>query len=164
MRNGEQAGFAYLGVLVMVALTSIMAYRLPLNLQAAAIREKEASLLFNGMQIAAAIRSYYQSGPVHGCYPTELSALLEDRREFRTKRHLRRLYPDPMQPLGEWGVKRDLHGRITGVYSLSDGRPFRQQGFPPEYDSFAGQQHYSNWVFTAIVSAQAATSPTACNQ
>lgn len=164
MRNGEQAGFAYLGVLVMVMVTSIMAYTIPQNLQARMMREKEATLLFNGNQIAQAIGSYYQSGPIQGCYPTDLAALLEDRREFRTKRHLRQLYPDPMSSSGEWGMKLDIDGRITGVYSLSNDLPYRQQMFPEGYDDFAGKSHYNDWAFIAPTGGQTAASPATCNQ
>lgn len=164
MRNGKQAGFAYLGVLLMVAMTGIMLYRLPQNLETTTVRENEATLLFNGMQIARAIRSYHQSGPVRGCYPTQWEALLEDRRAFRLERHLRQRYRDPMHPSGEWGIERDLHGRITGVHSLSTARPYRQKGFPAGYDSFAEKQSYRDWVFTATVDAQSTASPAICNQ
>ncbi|MGS0741050.1 hypothetical protein ACVBEF_04305 [Glaciimonas sp. GG7] len=93
---GKQGGFAYLSVIILVAVVSIMALQMSGTLAVRLNRDKEADLLFKGDQIAQAIRSYYESGPVPGCYPRNLEVLLEDRRNFKTLRHLRQIYRDPM--------------------------------------------------------------------
>jgi len=41
----------------------------------------------------------------------------------------------------------DSAGRIRGVYSADDGRPFRREGFPPEYKDFAKATSYRDWKF-----------------
>ncbi len=35
-------------------------------------------------------------------------------------------------------------GRITGVFSLSTLKPFKQDGFPREFVSFANTEHYTS--------------------
>jgi len=58
-------------------------------------REKEAELIFRGRQVVEAVRLYAARNP--GRYPQSLEELYE-------KRCLRRLYPDPMNPGGEWNL------------------------------------------------------------
>ena len=36
-------------------------------------------------------------------------------------------------------------GKIVGVRSASDLEPFKKDGFPEEYDSFAGAASYGDW-------------------
>lgn len=58
-------------------------------------REKEAELIFRGRQVVEAVRLYTARNP--GQYPPSLEELYE-------KRCLRRLFPDPMTPGGEWNL------------------------------------------------------------
>lgn len=180
MRNGKQSGFAYLSVLIIVAVMGIMALKISGDLSVRLIREKEANLLFNGDQIAQAIKSYYESGPVRGCYPPNLEVLLEDRRDFRVMRHLRKIFPDPMytpassqlgsqddtQPIsnGGWDLIRNESDHITGVFSKSAMEPFKQTGFSKGRKDFDGKSHYADWKFTARGSAVAPASPAVCEQ
>lgn len=106
-------------------------------------RERELELFFRGDQYRRAIAGYHNAG---GVYPKQLEDLLEDRRALFVRRHLRRLYPDPMT--GEpFELVRDTTGRIHGVYSSDDREPFRRAGFPPEYEAFEKATSYRDWKF-----------------
>ena len=180
MRNGKQPGFAYLSVLIIVAVMSTMALKLSSDLSMRLSREKEADLLFNGDQIAQAIKSYYESGPVRGCYPPNLEVLLEDRRDFRVVRHLRKMFSDPMQMRtgtqsgsqdnieaisnGGWGLIVNESDHIIGVFSKSKMEPFKKTGFSKGRKHFDGKSEYADWTFTAKGSAVAPASPAVCKQ
>ena len=58
-------------------------------------REKEEELIFRGRQVVEAVRLFLTRHP--GQYPESLKELYENR-------CLRRLYPDPMTPSGEWHI------------------------------------------------------------
>jgi type II secretory pathway pseudopilin PulG len=75
---------------------------------------------------ASAIKAYYNASPgTRKQYPESLEDLLLDKRQVTIKRHLRRLYADPMQPQvpasTAWDVERDVSGRIQAVYSRVQG-------------------------------------------
>jgi type II secretory pathway pseudopilin PulG len=114
----------------------------------AAQRDKEQELLFIGAQYRAALRSYRQAQIRGGLreYPASLEDLLKDNRFPGTRRHLRRLYRDPMTGTTEWGVVR-VAGRIIGVHSLSEGTPLKQAGFDIDDAEFEGAETYADWVF-----------------
>lgn len=108
-------------------------------------REKEKELLFIGKQFSKAIESYMQSGVGETQYPSSLSDLIIDRRLPVNKRHLRKIYRDPMTDSFEWGLLREK-GRIVGVYSKSSGSPLAKV-FEAEFESFKGAKTYSEWIF-----------------
>ncbi|NHR08253.1 type II secretion system protein [Chromobacterium haemolyticum] len=148
MATGKQRGLAYLGVLALslamgVAL-SAAAGAWSRQLQ----RDKEEELLHIGLQLQRAIAAYYRSGPAPA-YPKTLEALLKDERVPFTRRHLRRLYADPLTGKPEWGLIKGEDGGIVGVHSLLDERPLKQQGFAVELGDFAGKDSYRQWVFLA---------------
>ena len=123
-------------------------------------REREAELLFRGDQYRRAIESYFATG--HGgvgIYPRNLDDLLKDPRSLQTKRHLRKAYLDPFTnaefelitaggDVGGESVTALKIGRIIGVRSTSTLTPFRQDGFPEEYENFKGAASYDKWEFT----------------
>jgi len=115
----------------------------------AQMREKEGDLLFIGNEYRRAIQSYYAStpGPVKR-YPRELAELLRDSRQPFVRRHLRKLYRDPITGKAEWGLMRSEDGGIAGVYSLSDERPFKTANFNKPDVAFEGKTRYSDWRFT----------------
>jgi type II secretory pathway pseudopilin PulG len=124
-----QAGFTYIGLLIAVVffgLGSVGAARL---LAATERAEREAELLFIGHQFRQAICSYLQSGPSAGKYPASISDLLQDPRQPTTKRHLRRLFVDPITGTTDWGLVNAPEGGIMGVYSLSDREPQKRANF-----------------------------------
>ena len=65
------------------------------------------------------------------------------------RRHLRRLYPDPVTNSLDWGLVRDFDGGSTGVYSRSERQPMKTSGFAPPWTDFAGATRYSGWQFVA---------------
>ena len=147
--SAAEAGFTYLGVLLLIAVSSIALGATVTLWSTQALRERERDLLWVGSQYAQALRSYYRSSPGLAQYPQTLDDLLEDPRYPGIKRHLRRLYPDPITGSDDWGLLRSIDGRITGVYSRSDAAPFKQTGFAAQWSDFEGLTHYTDWQFVA---------------
>ncbi len=101
-----------------------------------------------GGQFRKAIARYYEDtpGPVKR-YPQSLDELLLDHRFEPAKRHLRRIYADPITNSGRWGAVVAPEGGVMGVHSLSTARPMRQSGFAQAEIGFTGKTQYSEWVF-----------------
>ena len=76
-----------------------------------------------------------------------LDALLKDDRFPGIKRHLRKVFTDPLTAQTEWGLVK-LNGKIVGVHSLSEQEPIKIGGFEPDDSSFEGAKKYSEWKFT----------------
>jgi type II secretory pathway pseudopilin PulG len=156
MRTGShrirrQRGFAYLLLLVAVALIGLAAAA-AVNLGATmARRDAELQLLAVGAEFRQALHGYAgvpvgtASTAARG--PRSLEDLLKDPRVPGLRRHLRQVYADPMTGRNEWGLMRDGQGFITGVYSLADGKPIKQSGFDPGWAAFEGSPGYADWVF-----------------
>ncbi|QBF26683.1 type II secretion system protein [Pseudomonas tructae] len=144
-----QAGFTYLGVLLLIAVTGMVLAATGTLWSSVAQRERERELLWVGAQYAQALRSYFRSSPGLAQYPQSLEELLEDNRYPDPRRHLRRLYPDPMTHSDDWGLLRSIDGRITGVYSRSQAMPRKRSGFAAQWAEFEGLEHYSDWQFVA---------------
>ncbi|AGZ35365.1 hypothetical protein PVLB_12895 [Pseudomonas sp. VLB120] len=150
MPNGKAcAGFTYLGVLLLIAVSSMALAATGTVWSSAAQRERERQLLWVGGQYAQALRSYYRASPGLAQYPQELADLLQDNRFPEAKRHIRKLYPDPVTGTADWGLLRSIDGRITGVFSRSDATPFKRSGFDSQWSAFEGLEHYSDWQFVA---------------
>lgn len=146
MRRGRCAGFTYVGVLVLVALLGFVLAGAGQAWRHQAQRERETELLFAGTQIRAAIASYLANSPGAPEYPPTLEALLEDRRLPVVRRHLRRIYADPMTGRADWELVLAA-GRIIGVHSRAQGVPFRRAGFDTELVDFAAAATYRDWRF-----------------
>jgi type II secretory pathway pseudopilin PulG len=145
-----EAGFTYLGALVLVVVTGIALSSASQCWSTLMTREKEKELLFRGDQIRRAIDSYYQSTPQgrQPSYPSRLEDLLKDPRSLGSRRHLRRLYVDPMTG-GKWGIISDGKGGVKGVFSLSEEAPLKSGGFPAGYESFDSAKAYTDWKFVS---------------
>ena len=142
-----QAGFTYLGVLLAIALLSAALGKSVEVWHTERAREQERQLLFVGNQYRLAIERYYRNTPGSvKQFPPTLEALLEDERLPGVQRYLRRLYPDPVTGLSEWGLVK-AGGGIRGVHSLSADKPFKTSGFGREDIAFEGAERYSDWVF-----------------
>ena len=113
--------------------------------------EAENELLEIGAEFSAALRSYAQASPQgQPTQPTSLEALLRDPRFPNPRRHLRRIFVDPMTGMAEWGLVRSGEGGpILGVYSLSQARPLKIAKFDERFVNFDNKQHLSDWKFTA---------------
>lgn len=125
----KQLGFTYIGLLIAVVffgLGSVGAARLLASTERAA---REAELLFIGHQFRQAIRSYFEAGPRAGQYPAKLEDLLQDSRYPTTKRHLRRLFVDPITGKPDWGLVMAPEGGIMGIYSQSEREPQKRANF-----------------------------------
>jgi hypothetical protein len=109
-------------------------------------------------QYRQAIASYYASGQRE--FPARLEDLLLDPRFPSVKRHLRRLYPDPITGGAEWGLVK-LGDRIVGVYSLAPGVPLKEVPSGSADDPPMGGTSYSEWKFVVDprTQAQAAVPP-----
>ena len=151
----RQGGFTYIGLLLLIAIGGIGLAAVGQVWHTESQREREKELLFVGEQYAMAIGSYYESTPgAVKQYPASLQDLLEDRRFPVVRRHLRRLYRDPMTGGAEWGLVRQ-QGRIVGVHSLSEQRPVKQDGFAEAYSGFIEAKDYRDWKFTTVLGTPA---------
>lgn len=150
MQSGKAcAGFTFIGVLWLIAVSSMALAASATLWSTSALRERERQLLWIGGQYAQALRSYYRASPGLAQYPQDLAELLEDNRFPAPKRHIRRLYPDPIASDEPWGLLRSIDGRITGVYSRATEAPLKRSGFDPQWVAFEGLEHYSDWQFVA---------------
>ena len=157
--HGCERGFTYIGVLIFVAIAGVALAGTGELWSTAAKRENEAQLLFVGGEFRRAIGSYYESSPGQKQFPERLEDLLEDRRFPVVRRHLRRLYPDPITGAPKWGLIK--HGeRIIGIHSLSEDKPLKQANFRPEDEVFAGIGAYSGWRFVYEPKTAQPASPT----
>ena len=119
----------YIGLLIAVVffgLGSVGAARLLASTERA---EREAELLFIGHQFRQAIHSYFAAGPRAGQYPAKLDDLLQDNRYPTPKRHLRRLFVDPITGKTDWGLVLAPEGGIMGIYSQSEREPQKRANF-----------------------------------
>ncbi len=146
---GKQQGFTYIGMLIAVVLFGLGSVGAARLLASTERTEREAELIFIGHQFRQAIAGYLQSGTTVSQYPATLTDLLEDRRYPTVRRHLRRLYVDPITGQQEWGLVKAPEGGIMGIYSLSDREPQKHANFEAEDADFASVLPftYSNWKF-----------------
>ena len=147
------AGFTYLTILFVVAIMGIGLALTGEVWHTAAMREREAALLWTGEHYRRAIERYYLAGPRQ--YPRELTDLLKDSRKPVVERYLRKLYPDPITNSDEWGVVKAPLGGVMGVYSRSEGKPLKEAGFKPTQAEFQGAKKYSDWKFVYLPPAGA---------
>lgn len=142
-------GFTYVGLLLAIALMGAALAGAGTLWSTDAKRDRELELLFVGDQIRQAIASYYESAPSgqpHR-FPAKLEELVQDRRWPTVRRHLRKVYADPITDSREWAFVRGPGETITGVYSRSTAAPLKRAGFPKEYEQFEKAKAYSDWQF-----------------
>jgi type II secretory pathway pseudopilin PulG len=147
--NTRQSGFTYLGALILIAMISVAATA-TLKLGAAMQRRAaEEQLLAIGGEFRDAFLSYANSTPPgQPRTPASLQDLLKDPRFPTVRRHLRRIYVDPISGKPEWGIIPAQPGPgIMGVYSLADGTPIKVANFELRFQDFEGKTTYQDWVF-----------------
>ncbi|CUJ18961.1 Uncharacterised protein [Achromobacter kerstersii] len=144
--GAREEGSAYLAILMLVLAVSTGLAAVAQPWHTKKLREQEAELLFIGKQFQRALASYYRSGTAPA-YPKTMEALLKDDRVSFTRRHLRRVYTDPITGSQEWGIVRSPDGGIMGVYSLSERAPLKQDGFDAELGDLSGKSSYQDWKF-----------------
>jgi len=148
---GRDGGFTYLSVIIVVAIIGLVAAA-SLKLGATVQRSRaEQQLLVIGGAFSDALQSYADATPAgQPPQPPSLKELLRDPRFPTPRRHLRKIFVDPMTGKAEWGIV--YLGGTTGVmavYSLSDARPVKIGNFPARFQSLAGKRKISEWRFVA---------------
>jgi type II secretory pathway pseudopilin PulG len=148
MMHGPRAvprGYTYVGVLLAVVLAGVALGAAGPLWRTTVQREREAQLIAIGTEFQHALRSYRDASPGAAVLPTRLEDLVEDRRLPVTRRHLRRIYVDPMTGRAEWGLVRE-GDRIAGVHSLSNEVAISR---PPLLAAGSGEtpHAYRDWVF-----------------
>jgi type II secretory pathway pseudopilin PulG len=155
----RQAGFTYVGMVVFVTIIGLVGAA-TLKVGALLARaEAENELLAIGAEFSAALASYAQATPPgQPQQPATLEALLRDPRFPTPRRHLRRIFVDPITGRAEWGLVRATEdGPITGVHSLSQAQPLKIANFDPRFVNFDNRRHLSDWRFTASAQGKTTT-------
>ena len=160
----HQTGFTYIGLLILVVISGIALGGVGIVWHQDAQREREKELLFIGDEFRKAIGSYYENTPADiKQFPQNLNDLLLDKRFPVVKRHLRKLYLDPMPPFKSWGLVKD-NNRIIGIYSQSESKPIKKYGFPSQFESFNTTIHYKDWKFIYLPGSMPSNTGVASNQ
>ncbi|WP_288380948.1 type II secretion system protein [uncultured Massilia sp.] len=153
MRSGRQVqdGFTYLGLIVFVFIIGLVGAA-TLKVEALLRRAQlERELLETGAQFSAALNSYAAATPRgQPRAPMALDDLLRDKRFPNPRRHLRKVFIDPVTGKPEWGlVRAGEAGPILGVHSLSQATPLKQANFDPRFSGFENREHLAEWKFMA---------------
>ncbi len=154
-------GFTYLGTIILVAIIGLVgaaSLKVGSLLQRAAAEEE---LLDIGAAFTDALRSYAAATPQgQPQQPNTLDDLLKDPRFPNPRRHLRKIFVDPITGKAEWGVMYlgDKVG-VLGVYSLSDSRPLKVANFDARFLNMENKEKLSDWKFT--MSSQSLLTPEA---
>ncbi|MDV6342673.1 hypothetical protein R2103_12930 [Nitrosomonas sp. Is24] len=135
----RESGFVYLWALFSVVLAGVVMAGVGQVWQAKAQREKEAELLYVGEQFRKAIMSYYNTGTKQ--FPETLEELLEDKRTPAIKRHLRKIYMDPITNTAEWGI---IDEPPPGGNTVSGNSPAASQNTTPGNNAVAGGNQASS--------------------
>jgi hypothetical protein len=121
-------------------------------------RQREQELLTIGTEFRRAIASYYEQSPgTVKRYPGRIEDLIFDQRYLTMKRHLRRIYVDPMTGSNRWGIIPAPDGGIMGVHSLSEKTPIKKAAFDASESDLVGAKQYSDWRFVYVPPAVQAT-------
>ena len=112
-------GFVYLWALFSVMLAGVVMAGAAQLWQTKSQRQKEAELLFIGEEFRKAIMSYYNSGNKQ--FPDSLEDLLKDDRSPNIKRHLRKIYVDPITNTTEWGFIDESQANAANPSSPASG-------------------------------------------
>lgn len=153
MRSGRyrQGGFTYLGLIVFVFIIGLVGAA-TLKVDALLRRAQlEKELLETGAQFSAALDSYAQATPRgQPRAPLTLEELLRDKRFPNPRRHLRKIFIDPVTGKAEWGlVRAGESGPILGVHSLSQATPLKQANFDARFAGFENRERLAEWKFMA---------------
>lgn len=142
-------GFTYIGLLILIAIIGIASAA---TLQVGSIlqrRAAEESLLNIGAEFQKALISYANATPAgQQRFPRTLQDLVRDPRFPKVRRHLRRIYPDPITGNNTWGmVYANGNGGLVGIYSLSTLPPIKIGNFDAAFLRFNGKTSYQEWIF-----------------
>jgi type II secretory pathway pseudopilin PulG len=147
----REGGFTYLGLIIFVTIIGLVGaatLKVESLLRRAAAEEE---LLDIGAAFSAALQSYAAATPQgQPTQPPTLNDLLKDPRFPGLRRHLRKIFVDPLTGKAEWGVVYvgDRAG-VLAVYSLSEAKPLKIANFDIRFQNFGNKEHISDWKFTA---------------
>ena len=157
MRSGKalrrEGGFTYLGLVILVTVIGLVGAA-TLKVDALLRRaEAEEELLETGAAFSEALRTYAEATPKGQLpQPPSLQELLKDPRFPGVRRHLRKIFVDPLTGKAEWGIVWANPGERRGVlavYSLSKAKPLKVANFDARFSGFENKQHVSDWKFVA---------------
>lgn len=145
----RQHGFTYLSLIILVAILGLVGAA---GLKMGSLLQRQAAeqeLLDIGAQFSAALLSYATATPAgQPQQPPSLAALLRDPRVPHMRRHLRKLFVDPVTGRAEWGLLYQPGSNgIIGVHSLSASAPLKVGNFEARFAGFEGKVHLSEWHF-----------------
>ncbi|MEW7850593.1 type II secretion system protein [Massilia aurea] len=152
MRARRQAGFTYLGLIIFVTIIGMVGaatLKIGALLQRAAAEEE---LLDIGAAFSAALDSYAAATPQGASpYPPSLKELLKDPRVPGVRRHLRKIFVDPLTGKAEWGVVYLGEGStgVVAVHSLSTAPPLKIANFDSRFAGLENADTISAWRFKA---------------
>jgi type II secretory pathway pseudopilin PulG len=162
MPSGKQAplGFVLIGMFMLVMLSGLVMAQAAMRWQTQVLREREQELIRVGLAYRDAIGRYYNQTPaVVKVFPQTLELLLDDTRFPNPRRHLRRLYQDPITQREGWGIVEAPSGGIMGIYSLSDKPPFKSKGYRGELQHLNNKRYYGEWYFVYVPPAISGQNP-----
>jgi type II secretory pathway pseudopilin PulG len=157
MRSGRaprrEGGFTYLGLIILVTVIGLVGaatLKVDALLRRAAAEEE---LLEIGAAFGEALRTYAEATPKgQPAQPPTLQELLKDPRFPGVRRHLRKIFVDPMTGKAEWGIvwanPGDRRG-VVAVYSLSKAKPLKVANFDKRFSGFDNKKQVSDWKFVA---------------
>jgi type II secretory pathway pseudopilin PulG len=153
----RQRGFTYLGLIILVAILGLVGAA---GLKMGSLLQRQAAeqeLLDIGAQFSDALYSYAAATPPgQPQQPPTLAALLRDPRTPQLRRHLRKLFVDPITGRAEWGLLYQPGSNgIIGVHSLSKAAPLKVGNFEARFAGFDGKTHFSEWHFMVDARGQA---------
>lgn len=165
LKRSRQQGATYLLVLFIVAAMGLWLAATGEVWSTVSRREREQALLDTGHAYRDAIRRYYEQSPgTVKRYPPQLKELALDTRFLQTKRHLRKLYRDPMTGYDDWGVVAAPDGGIMGVYSQSEEAPIKTAGFSFADAGFEKASRYADWTFAYVPLVDCGAPESGCRQ
>jgi type II secretory pathway pseudopilin PulG len=152
-RARREGGFTYLGLIILVTVIGLVGAA-TLKIDALLRRARaEQELLDIGAAFGEALRTYAEATPKgQPTPPPTLQELLKDPRFPGVRRHLRKIFVDPLTGKAEWGIVWANPGERRGVlavYSLSKAKPFKQANFDARFSGFENKEHVSDWKFAA---------------
>ncbi|MEO7576086.1 MAG: type II secretion system protein, partial [Massilia sp.] len=150
MRPRQADGFTYLGLLILLTVIGLVgAATLKVNVLLERA-EAEEQLLGIGAAFSDALQSYAAATPPgQPQQPPTLKELLRDARFPNPRRHLRKVFVDPVTGKAEWGIMYLAEKKgVIGVYSLSQDKPFKVANFDARFQGFQNKEHLSDWKFT----------------
>jgi type II secretory pathway pseudopilin PulG len=158
-RPGCAGGFTYVGLIVLVAIVGLVGAA---TLKADALLRRAAAeeeLLEIGAAFSAALTSYAEATPRgQPPQPPSLEELLKDPRVPGVRRHLRKIFVDPITGKAEWGIVwlnkgSGINGSggngVLAVYSLSQSKPLKQANFDARFQNLENREHLADWKFAA---------------